>query len=112
MFSKKSRSINQQKLQKKNIKNMTASSVTLPDSSQTVAIIDPPRRGCSQELIDGLLGFCPHTIIYVSCDPTSQARDADKICRQNYEIIDVTPFDMFPQTRHVENIIVFRRKKI
>lgn len=91
-------------------KNLTpAVPLLFPDPTNTVVIIDPPRSGCSPELIDALLAYVPHAIVYVSCDPASQARDAAKLCgREMYDIVDVTPFDMFPQTKHVENIIVFR----
>ena len=54
--------------------------------------------------------FEPAVIVYVSCEPTTQARDAKIIVAGGYVIDQVQPFDLFPQTRHVENVITFRRE--
>jgi tRNA/tmRNA/rRNA uracil-C5-methylase (TrmA/RlmC/RlmD family) len=77
------------------------------DPSKTVVIIDPPRKGCDDIFINQLVNFSPKKVVYVSCDPATQARDAKKIVSAGYSIIDVTPFDMFPQTRHIENVVTF-----
>jgi tRNA/tmRNA/rRNA uracil-C5-methylase (TrmA/RlmC/RlmD family) len=77
---------------------------------ETVVIIDPPRKGCDSVFLNQLFSFKPRKVVYVSCDPSTQARDAKFFLENNYEIVDVTPFDLFPQTRHIENIIVFRQK--
>lgn len=75
----------------------------------TVIILDPPRKGCDDSFLNQLIKFYPKKICYVSCDPATQARDAKIIIEGGYKIIDVTPFDLFPQTRHIENVIVFIR---
>ena len=53
--------------------------------------------------------FRPKKVVYVSCDPATQARDSKSILSSGYIIKDVTPFDLFPQTRHIENVIMFMR---
>ena len=77
--------------------------------SETAVIVCPPRKGCSKEFLDQLLKFAPQSIAYISCDPRTQVRDAKEIVRR-YEVQEVQPFDMFPQTRHVECLMVFERK--
>lgn len=72
---------------------------------QTCVLIDPPRRGCDAAFLAQLLGFRPRRIVYVSCDPATQARDLRNLLAADYAVLDVQPFDMFPQTRHIENVI-------
>lgn len=79
-------------------------------AQQTVVVVDPPRKGCDASFLIQLFAFRPRKIVYISCEPTTQARDAARIVKEGYEIIDVTPFDMFPQTRHIENVITFALK--
>lgn len=76
--------------------------------NQTV-ILDPPRAGCHSQLLDRLLTVCPPTIIYLSCNPATQARDA-KILATKYRIVAVSPFNFFPRTPHLENLLVLKRK--
>jgi 23S rRNA (uracil1939-C5)-methyltransferase/tRNA (uracil-5-)-methyltransferase len=70
-------------------------------------IIDPPRAGCSETFLSQLLAFCPAKIVYVSCAPDTQARDL-KILGKKYSIEEIQPIDMFPQTRHIENVVVLK----
>ena len=72
-------------------------------------VIDPPRKGCDEDFLQQAIAFQPNKIIYVSCDPVTQARDAKILVEGGYKIIEVQPFDLFPQTRHVENIVTFLR---
>lgn len=81
--------------------------VLVYDPTQTAVIIDPPRKGCSDEFLDQLFEFRPARVVYVSCDPATQARDAAKMVAAGYKITRVTPFDLFPQTRHIENVMTF-----
>ena len=71
---------------------------------QTI-ILDPPRAGCHGELLDKLLEVCPPTIIYLSCNPATQARDV-KILSEKYHISSITPFNFFPRAPHLENLII------
>ena len=72
-----------------------------------MVVVDPPRRGCSPEFLEQLVAFRPARVVYVSCDPATQARDAKELVRCGYAVRDVTPFDLFPQTRHIENVMTF-----
>lgn len=74
------------------------------ESHQTV-ILDPPRSGCDTKLISRLLEVTPTKIIYLSCNPATQARDV-KILLSKYHIEDVKTFNFFPRTPHIENLIV------
>lgn len=77
-------------------------------SQETVVILDPPRKGCDTLFLSQLFSFRPKKIVYVSCDPATQARDTKHIIENGYSILDITPFDLFPQTRHIENVITFQ----
>jgi 23S rRNA (uracil1939-C5)-methyltransferase len=70
-----------------------------------VVILNPPRKGCEPELIATLCQKHPKTIVYISCDPATLARDTALLCSQGYEIKTIQPFDMFPQTAHVETVV-------
>ena len=72
--------------------------------NQTV-ILDPPRAGCDRKLIDKLLEIKPRKIIYLSCNPATQARDV-KLLSQIYQIEAIKTFNFFPRTPHIENLIV------
>ena len=74
-----------------------------------VVILDPPRAGIHPDVAEVILQAAPDRMVYVSCNPASQARDLAILCR-DYEITAVQPVDMFPHTMHVENICALRRK--
>lgn len=76
----------------------------------TVVVLDPPRKGCSEEFMAQLNDFQPARVVYMSCDPSTQARDAKMLLSYGYEIVSIQPFDLFPQTRHIENLAVFEKK--
>lgn len=77
---------------------------------KSVVVLDPPRKGCSPDFLAQLYAFQPQRIVYMSCDPTTQARDAQDIVGTGcYRITSVQPFDLFPQTRHIECLIIFER---
>ena len=69
-----------------------------------VMIIDPPRAGMHEDVVKVILNASPETIVYVSCNPATQARDL-AILHQKYNVTDVQPVDMFPHTHHVENVV-------
>lgn len=75
-----------------------------------VIIVDPPRKGCSMSLINTIVKMNPERIVYVSCDPATLARDLKILAEKKYNIIEVTPVDMFPQTSHVETVCLLSRK--
>lgn len=76
---------------------------------KTVVVIDPPRKGCSEEFLEQLYSYSPQRVVYMSCDPATQARDAEGIVKAGYKIMSIQPFDLFPQTRHIESLIVFEK---
>lgn len=76
-----------------------------------VIVIDPPRAGLDKKNIDNILQFNASRIVYVSCDPITLARDLN-ILGKDYNILELTPVDMFPNTCHVECVSVLHRKKI
>lgn len=69
-------------------------------------VLDPPRKGCHEDLINAVLNIRPKKIVYVSCDPATLARDLRKLCEKSYSINQVMPFDFFPQTMHVESVVL------
>lgn len=73
----------------------------MPDS----VILDPPRKGCETELLNIVAeSFCPKKIIYISCDPSTLARDVKYLSAVGYELIEYTPVDLFPRTGHIETV--------
>lgn len=75
-----------------------------------IVVLDPPRAGIHPDVAAVLLEAAPERMVYVSCNPASQARDLAILC-QKYEITAVRPVDMFPHTHHVENVVALRLKK-
>ena len=79
---------------------------------ETVVVLDPPRKGCSGSFLEQLYKYSPQRIVYMSCGPATQARDAKGIVEVGgYDIVSIQPFDLFPQTKHVENLMIFEKKK-
>ncbi len=74
-----------------------------------VVILDPPRAGVDPPVIEVILRAAPHTIVYVSCNPATQARDL-ALMSAHYDIVAVQPVDMFPHTHHIENVVKLKRK--
>lgn len=72
---------------------------------ETAVVIDPPRKGCDASFRSQLMQFRPQRIVYVSCDPATQARDLKEFVAGGYEITKIQPFDLFPHTRHIENVV-------
>lgn len=85
----------------------------LADESLDVAaiVLDPPRSGCLPGAIDAVARLMPHTVVYVSCDPGTLARDLRMLCDRGFALVLVQPLDMFPQTIHIECIAVLRRRE-
>ena len=79
------------------------------DFSPDIVILDPPRSGCKREVLDSLLLIGPKKILMVSCDLESFVRDIDILCNKNYELKQVQPVDMFPNTKHIEVLGVIEK---
>jgi 23S rRNA (uracil1939-C5)-methyltransferase len=74
-----------------------------------VVIVDPPRAGLEKGTLDALLVLAPNLLAYVSCDPSTLARDARRLIDGGYHLTQVTAFDLFPQTYHIESISIFEK---
>jgi len=74
-----------------------------------IVLVDPPRAGLDKQVIDGIFNLNPQMIAYVSCDPSTLARDAARLINAGYTLKEVTPFDLFPQTYHIESISLFEK---
>ncbi len=86
-----------------------ASKLTLASPPHTF-IVDPPRKGCSEEVIQAILKSQPQQIIYVSCNPSTLARDLEHL--EGYQIRDIRVVDMFPQTQHIETAVLVTRTEV
>lgn len=74
-----------------------------------VVLLDPPRTGAGKEVVDQMLRLSPRTIVYVSCDPGTLARDAKLLTEGGYSIANLVGFDLFPMTAHIECVVQFTR---
>ena len=74
---------------------------------KSIVVLDPPRKGCDVRVLDSILQAKPTKIIYVSCNPATLARDVKRLLG-NYSIESVTPYDMFPHTKHIETLVCLK----
>ncbi len=75
-----------------------------------VVIMDPPRSGSTPEFLNSLLKIKPDRIVYVSCDPSTQVRDVNVLIKGGYKVSMCKPYDLFPHTAHVENVVLMTRE--
>lgn len=81
--------------------------------SPKVVIVDPPRKGCDEDLLKTIANdFSPERIVYVSCDPSTFARDAARLSELGYNLVEYTGVDLFPRTSHVETVALFVKSLI
>ena len=78
------------------------------DRPETV-VLDPPRAGCNKKALKGIVSLAPEKIVYVSCNPATLARDLKFLGSRGYSVIEAQPIDMFPQTYHVETVVLITR---
>jgi 23S rRNA (uracil1939-C5)-methyltransferase len=83
--------------------------IPLLDIKPDIVLADPPRSGLLRPVLQGILKMRPPCILYISCDPATLARDARYLIEGGYELRAVRPFDMFPQTYHIESFSVWMR---
>lgn len=75
-----------------------------------VILVDPPRSGLETGALDGIVHLKPDVLVYVSCDPATLARDGRRLAREGYRLTQATPFDLFPQTYHIESVSFWERR--
>jgi 23S rRNA (uracil1939-C5)-methyltransferase/tRNA (uracil-5-)-methyltransferase len=78
-------------------------------AGQTSVIIDPPRAGTDEAFLNQLFAFGPSRVVYISCNPATQMRDLKFFLAAGYQLRRVTPFDLFPQTKHLECVMTLDR---
>ena len=74
-------------------------------------VVDPPRKGCEESLLETMVQMQPERIVYVSCDSATLARDLKYLCGNGYELVKVRAVDQFSQTVHVETVVLLSHKK-
>jgi 23S rRNA (uracil1939-C5)-methyltransferase len=90
------------------IKDLLTEEFVREQGQPDVLITDPPRAGMHKDVVDVILSVSPDRIVYVSCNPSTQSRDL-QLLSEKYKVLEIQPYDMFPQTYHVENIVVLER---
>ena len=80
------------------------------DAGPDVIVVDPPRKGCDNATLTAIVQMAPRTLVMVSCNPSTAARDAKFLCEQGYTLEKVQPVDLFPRTKHVECVLQMTRK--
>ena len=75
-----------------------------------VVMVDPPRKGCDEKVLDTIVSMQPDRVVYVSCNPSTLARDLAYLDERGYECEEIQPVDMFPHTMHVECVAKIKRK--
>jgi 23S rRNA (uracil1939-C5)-methyltransferase len=73
--------------------------------------MDPPRAGSTERFLLSLWELAPKRVVYISCNPETQARDLDYLCGRGYLVQKIQPVDMFPHTDHVETVVLMSRVK-
>ena len=81
----------------------------LENGHPDVVITDPPRDGMHRDVVQQLIKMAPNRIIYVSCNSATQARDL-QLMDKSYIVKKIQPVDMFPQTHHVENVVLLEKR--
>ena len=93
------------------------SEVVIPDLinkgvKADVVVVDPPRKGCDVKLLNSITNIDAERIVYVSCDPSTLARDLAILEEKGYKTLEVQPVDMFPQTAHIENVALLIKETL
>ena len=75
-----------------------------------VVVVDPPRKGCNEKVLDTIVSMEPDRVVYVSCNPSTLARDLNYLDERGYKCLEVQPVDMFPHSVHIENVALIVKK--
>ena len=76
-----------------------------------VVVVDPPRKGCDEKVLDTIISMQPDRVVYVSCNPSTLARDLAYLNERGYKCKEVQPVDMFPHSVHIENVALIVKEK-
>lgn len=79
-------------------------------AEETAVVIDPPRKGCDMAFLNQLFAFGPKRVVYVSCNPATQIRDLAEFDKAGYKVTEVQPFNLFPQTKHLECVATLEKQ--
>lgn len=90
------------------MKNILNDTFIAEHGAPDVIITDPPRDGMHKDVVRQILNIAPEKVVYVSCNSATQARDLE-LMKEHYKVVKVQPVDMFPQTYHVENIVLLEK---
>ncbi|GEN46193.1 23S rRNA (uracil(1939)-C(5))-methyltransferase RlmD [Alkalibacillus haloalkaliphilus] len=77
-----------------------------------VIVVDPPRKGCDEELLQAMIDMQPERIVYVSCNPSTLARDLKILSEGGFETKEIQPVDMFPQSNHIESVAMVEKRVV
>jgi 23S rRNA (uracil1939-C5)-methyltransferase len=77
-----------------------------------VIVLDPPRKGCDEATLSAVVAMSPRRVVYVSCNPSTAARDAKWLETQGYRTEKVQPVDLFPRTKHVETVVLLSKGEV
>lgn len=91
------------------MKDILTESFISENGTPDIIITDPPRAGMHPDVVQTIIKTAPKRIVYVSCNPATQARDLS-LLDNLYEVVAVQPVDMFPHTPHVENVVLLNRR--
>lgn len=88
--------------------NIELEKITKQLNGNYTIVVDPPRKGLGEDVVSKLCNLTPQKIVYISCNPATLSRDLKGLSNK-YEILSITPFDMFPQTKHLETVVVLNK---
>jgi 23S rRNA (uracil1939-C5)-methyltransferase len=91
------------------IQSEVLEALTAYEGPVELALADPPRAGCGGAVVTRLAALGVQRLVIVACDPAALARDARTLCDSGYRLVEVRPFDLFPQTYHIESVALFER---
>jgi 23S rRNA (uracil1939-C5)-methyltransferase len=93
------------------MKKILTSDFIARNGKPDVIITDPPRAGMDEDVVKTILEAAPEKVVYVSCNPATQARDL-ALMDEMYKVTRIQPVDMFPHTHHVENVVLLEKRKV
>ena len=112
-FTESERAISNRETVKRNNVNAGEFMIKFVNSGQKIDVVfmDPPRAGSDKNFLSKLVTLSPEKVVYISCNPQTQARDLLYLSKNGYKVKKIQPVDMFPHTSHVETIVLLNRQK-